>query len=45
MAPVRIISTFECFNFDPQKFELLLHNFFGVSFKKIKEDGFYKFKR
>ena len=29
MAPVRIISTFECFNFDPQKFELLLHNFFG----------------
>lgn len=29
MAPVRIISTFECYNFNPQKMELLLHSFFG----------------
>lgn len=29
MAPVSIITTFECYNFDPQKLEQLLHNFFG----------------
>ena len=29
MAPVRIISLFECYNLNPQKFELLLHKFFG----------------
>ena len=29
MAPVSIIITFECYNFDPQKLEQLLHNFFG----------------
>jgi hypothetical protein len=29
MAPVRIISTFQCYNLNPQKFEQLLHNFFG----------------
>lgn len=29
MAPVRIISTFQCYNFNPQKFEQLLHSFFG----------------
>lgn len=29
MAPVKIITTFECFNFDPQKLEQLLHRFFG----------------
>ena len=29
MAPVRIVSTFQCYNFNPQKFEQLLHNFFG----------------
>ncbi len=31
MAPVKIISTFQCFNLNPQKLELLLHNFFGSS--------------
>jgi len=29
MAPVRIILTFQCYNLNPQKFEQLLHNFFG----------------
>jgi len=29
MAPVKILSTFECYNFNPQKMEQLLHNFFG----------------
>jgi len=29
MAPVSIVSTFECYNFNPQKLEQLLHNFFG----------------
>lgn len=29
MAPVSIITTFECYNFNPQKLEQLLHNFFG----------------
>lgn len=29
MAPVAIITTFECYNLNPQKLEQLLHNFFG----------------
>lgn len=29
MAPVHILSTFDCYNFNPQKLEQLLHNFFG----------------
>ena len=29
MAPVKIVTTFECYNFNPQKLEQLLHNFFG----------------
>lgn len=29
LAPVSIVSTFECYNFNPQKLEQLLHNFFG----------------
>jgi hypothetical protein len=29
MAPVKIIEIFECYNFNPQKMEQLLHNFFG----------------
>ena len=29
MAPVKIITTFDCYNINPQKLELLLHNFFG----------------
>ncbi|MEW6408196.1 MAG: GIY-YIG nuclease family protein [Patescibacteria group bacterium] len=28
-APVKIITVFECYNLNPQKMELLLHNFFG----------------
>jgi hypothetical protein len=31
MAPVKIITTFECYNFNPQKLEQLLHNFFGTA--------------
>ena len=31
MAPVQIITSFECYNFNPQKLELLLHNFFGAA--------------
>lgn len=31
MAPVSIVTTFECYNFNPQKLEQLLHNFFGKS--------------
>lgn len=30
MADVRIIMTYKCFNMNPQKFESLLHNFFGT---------------
>jgi len=29
MADIRIIMTYKCFNMNPQKLELLLHNFFG----------------
>lgn len=29
MSPVSIVSTYECYNFNPQKLEQLLHNFFG----------------
>jgi len=29
MAPVKIVTHFECYNFNPQKMEQLLHNFFG----------------
>lgn len=29
MAPVKVIAVFECYNLNPQKFELLLHTFFG----------------
>lgn len=31
MAPVKIVSAFQCYNLNPQKFELLLHKFFGSS--------------
>lgn len=31
LAPVKIITSFECYNFNPQKLEQLLHNFFGSS--------------
>lgn len=29
MAPVKVVDVFECYNLNPQKFELLLHTFFG----------------
>jgi hypothetical protein len=29
MAPVHIMETFQCFNLNPQKLELLMHQFFG----------------
>ncbi|MCK5602999.1 GIY-YIG nuclease family protein [Candidatus Pacearchaeota archaeon] len=31
MAPVTIVTAFQCFNMNPQKLEQLLHNFFGNS--------------
>ncbi|MGC4077732.1 MAG: GIY-YIG nuclease family protein [Rubrivivax sp.] len=31
MAPVKIVSVFECYNLNPQKFEALLHTFFGTA--------------
>ena len=31
MAPVALVSTFECYNMDPHKLEQLLHKFFGKS--------------
>ena len=31
MAPVKIISAYKCYNLNPQKFELLIHKFFGNS--------------
>lgn len=31
MAPVTIVSVYKCYNMNPQKFEQLIHNFFGNS--------------
>lgn len=31
MAPVNIVTIFQCYNMNPQKLELLLHTFFGNS--------------
>jgi hypothetical protein len=31
MADVRIVMTYKCYNMNPQKFEQLIHNFFGKS--------------
>jgi hypothetical protein len=31
MAPVSVVSFFQCYNLNPQKLEQLLHNFFGKS--------------
>jgi len=31
MAPVKVVSAYECYNLNPQKLELLLHTFFGKS--------------
>ncbi|MCK5472013.1 GIY-YIG nuclease family protein [Candidatus Gracilibacteria bacterium] len=42
MAPVAIVTTFECYNLNPQKLEQLLHNFFGsacLNLDIFDEDG------
>lgn len=42
MAPVEYVSGWKCYNMNPQKFEQLLHNFFGESCLNIDvfdEDG------
>ena len=31
MADVRIVMAYQCYNMNPQKFELLIHNFFGAA--------------
>lgn len=31
MAPVKVVSVFKAYNLNPQKFELLIHTFFGSS--------------
>jgi len=31
MAPVKIVTAYQCYNMNPQKFELLIHTFFGKS--------------
>lgn len=31
MAKVKVIAVFECYNLNPQKFELMFHTFFGRS--------------
>jgi hypothetical protein len=31
MADVRIVMAYKCYNMNPQKFELMIHNFFGNS--------------
>lgn len=31
MAPVSLVTSFKCYNLNPQKMEQLLHNFFGAS--------------
>ncbi|WPJ98128.1 GIY-YIG nuclease family protein [Coraliomargarita algicola] len=35
MAPVRIVTSFECYNLNPQKLELLLHKFFAKACLEI----------
>ncbi|RZA02867.1 MAG: GIY-YIG nuclease family protein [Sphingobacteriaceae bacterium] len=35
MAPVSIVTNFKCYNMNPQKLELLMHNFFGESCLEI----------
>ena len=42
MAPVSIVGIWQCFNMNPQKFEQLLHNFFGkacIDIDVIDDDG------
>lgn len=35
MAPVNYIAGWKCYNMNPQKFEQLIHNFFGNSCLEI----------
>lgn len=39
MADVRIVMTYKCYNMNPQKFEQLIHNFFGNSCLNIDVFG------
>lgn len=42
MAPVALVSAFQCFNMNPQKFENLIHHFFGsacLAIDVIDADG------
>lgn len=36
MAPVSVIASYQCYNLNPQKLELLLHKFFGNSCLEIE---------
>jgi len=39
MAEVRIVMAYKCYNMNPQKFELLVHNFFGAACLNIDITG------
>ena len=39
MADVRIVMAYKCYNMNPQKFELLIHNFFGAACLNIDITG------
>ena len=39
MADVRIVMAYKCYNMNPQKFELLIHNFFGSACLNIDVFG------
>jgi hypothetical protein len=36
MAPVTIITAYQCYNFNPQKLEALLHTFFGTACLQVE---------
>ena len=42
MAPVHCVASYECFNLNVQKFELLLHTFFGEACLEINITGLDK---
>ncbi len=39
MADVRIVMAYQCYNMNPQKFEFLIHNFFGAACLNIDITG------
>ncbi len=39
MADVRIVMAYKCYNMNPQRFELLIHNFFGAACLNIDVTG------